>query len=151
MPNSKPSIHGSCHCQTVQFEVKLSDGLNTARRCTCSMCAKRGAVAVSADLADITITQGHDKLSLYTFGTHVAQHYFCSVCGIYTHHQRRSNPQQYGVNLACLNGHTPFLDSVAVLDGKNHPRDQQDSAGEDGIYKAIDIGFLNFTGDRQRL
>jgi hypothetical protein len=62
----------------------------------------RGAVAVSASLADITITAGADALTLYQFNTMQAKHYFCSKCGIYTHHQRRSNPQQYGVNVACL-------------------------------------------------
>ncbi len=30
------------------------------------------------------------------------------VCGIYTHHRRRSNPDQYGYNVACLEGIDPF-------------------------------------------
>jgi len=51
----------------------------------------RGAVAVSADLGGISVLSGGDRLSAYTFNTGVAKHYFCSVCGIYTHHQRRSN------------------------------------------------------------
>tara|TARA_R110000868_G_scaffold34251_11_gene123796 strand:- start:382 stop:570 length:189 start_codon:yes stop_codon:yes gene_type:complete len=55
----------------------------------------RGAVAVSAQLAGLKITKGEDKLSLYQFNTNQAKHYFCSVCGIYTHHQRRSNPEQF--------------------------------------------------------
>ena len=54
----------------------------------------------------------------------MAEHYFCSVCGVYTHHRRRSNPNHYGVNLACLEGHNPFdLDEIAVVDGVNHPSD----------------------------
>jgi hypothetical protein len=54
----------------------------------------------------------------------VAQHYFCSKCGIYTHHRRRSNPNQYGVNVACLKGASPFdFDDVPVIDGINHPKD----------------------------
>jgi hypothetical protein len=100
--------HGACHCGTVQFHVRLTDGLKTARRCNCSYCRMRGAVAVSASLADITITAGADALTLYQFNTMQAKHYFCSKCGIYTHHQRRSNPQQYGVNVACLEGISPF-------------------------------------------
>ena len=43
-------IDGSCHCGAVRFHVKLADGLRTARRCTCSYCRMRGAVAVSANL-----------------------------------------------------------------------------------------------------
>jgi len=150
--NDNRHLHkGSCHCGDVQFTVKLTDELNTARRCTCSMCSRRGAVAVSAELKDIEFSSGADKLSCYTFGTHVAQHYFCSKCGIYTHHQRRSNPTQYGINIACLEGHTPFLDEVPVLDGKNHPRDQKDGAGVDGTYKGLDVGILKFIGDKDRL
>ena len=150
--NDNRHLHkGSCHCGDVQFTVKLSDELNTARRCTCSMCSRRGAVAVSAELKDIEFSSGADKLSCYTFGTHVAQHYFCSKCGIYTHHQRRSNPTQYGINIACLEGYTPFLDEVPVLDGKNHPRDQKDGAGVDGTYKGLDVGILKFIGDKDRL
>jgi len=64
----------------------------------------RGAVAVSANLNDITVTQGEEALTLYQFNTHEAKHYFCSKCGIYTFHQRRSVPTQYGVNVACIEG-----------------------------------------------
>ena len=55
-----------------------------------------------------------------------AKHYFCSVCGIYTHHQRRSNPEEYGYNVGCLAGVNPFdLGEVPVSDGVNHPRDRE--------------------------
>jgi hypothetical protein len=117
-------IGGSCHCRTVRFRVKLSDGLRTARRCDCSYCRMRGAVAVSADLDAIEILQGAELLALYQFGTMAARHYFCSVCGIYTHHQRRSNPHQYGVNVACLDGVSLFdFAEVPVNDGVHHPSD----------------------------
>jgi len=54
----------------------------------------------------------------------VGQHYFCSLCGIYTHHRRRSNPNRYGVNVACLKGVSPFdFADVPVIDGVNHPAD----------------------------
>ena len=117
-------VNGACHCGTVKFRARLVDGLKTARRCTCSFCRMRGAVAVSADINGLEITAGKDVLSLYQFNTKAAEHYFCSVCGIYTHHKRRSNPNHYGVNLACLEGMSPFdLEEVPVLDGVNHPSD----------------------------
>ena len=117
-------ISGACHCGAVRFTVKLTDGLRSARRCTCSYCRMRGAVAVSANLGDIRITQGENALSLYQFNTNTARHYFCSRCGIYTHHQRRSNPNQYGVNVACLEGVSPFdFDEVPVFDGARHTSD----------------------------
>ncbi len=84
----------------------------------------RGAVAVSAQLSDLEIVQGQEKISEYRFNTGAARHFFCATCGIYTHHQRRSDPNQYGVNLACLEGVSPFdLTEIPVLDGVNHPRD----------------------------
>jgi hypothetical protein len=91
----------------------------------------RGAIAVSAPLDGIRFVAGEDKLSLYRFGTKSAKHYFCSVCGIYTHHQRRSNPSQYGVNMACLEGISPFdFAEVKVMNGANHPSDGLSKPGE---------------------
>ncbi|HEU4548854.1 MAG TPA: GFA family protein [Rhizomicrobium sp.] len=117
-------VNGACHCGTVKFRARLVDGLNTARRCTCSYCRMRGAVAVSAELAGLEILQGAESLSRYRFNTKTAEHYFCSRCGIYTHHRRRSTPNQFGVNVACLEGCSPFdFDEVPVMDGANHPSD----------------------------
>lgn len=114
-----------CHCGAVELEVTLSDGLNSARRCDCSFCARRGAVAVSANLADLDVVKGADNLSHYSFNTHTAHHYFCKTCGIYTHHQRRSNPDEYGVNAANLEGMNPRdLEPVRWTDGRNHPSDR---------------------------
>lgn len=115
----------TCHCGAVELEVKLSDGLNTARRCDCSFCRRRGAIAASAPLDGIKIIKGADKLTLYQWGSKTARHYFCSVCGIYTHHQRRSNPNEYGVNIAALEGVNPRdLGEIKWVDGINHPSDR---------------------------
>jgi hypothetical protein len=134
-------INGACHCGAVRFHVKLTNGLRTARRCTCSYCRMRGAVAVSANLDDIVILAGADALTLYQFNTMSAKHYFCSICGIYTHHQRRSNPNQYGVNAACLEGLSPFdFAEVPVHDGVRHPADDATPAGGPRL-----AGVLRFT------
>lgn len=115
----------TCHCGAVELAVRLSEGLNTARRCDCSFCRRRGAIAVSAPLDGITIIRGAENLTLYQWGTGVAKHWFCKTCGIYTHHQRRSNPEQYGVNAACLDGVNPRdLGPVPWVDGVNHPADR---------------------------
>ncbi len=123
-------IDGSCHCGAVRFHVKLTDGLHTARRCTCSYCRMRGAVTVSANLDDIVILTGEAALTLYQFNSMSAKHYFCSYCGIYTHHQRRSNQNEYGVNAACLEGISPFdFSEVPVNDGIHHPSDIDKEVG----------------------
>lgn len=138
MENTK-THHASCHCKAVQFEVTLTNGFNTARRCNCSFCRMRGAIAVSANLDGIKFISGQDKLSLYEFNTKSAKHYFCSVCGIYTHHQRRSNPAQFGVNVACLDGVSPFdFAEVPVVDGANHGLDHK------GITTGSVIGAMIF-------
>ncbi|MES1925537.1 GFA family protein [Salinisphaera sp. T31B1] len=141
--HSQP-LDGQCHCGGVHLRLRLSDGLRTARRCNCSYCSMRGAVAVSARLGDLEIVDGQALLSCYTFGTGTAKHYFCSRCGIYTHHQRRSNPEEYGVNVACLAGMSPFdFAEVAVYNGREHPRD----AVGDG-YDPL-AGTLRYTAHRR--
>jgi hypothetical protein len=122
---SRPVIQAACHCRRVRLEVVLSDGLATARRCDCSYCRMRGAVVVSAEVGGVQVLSGADVLTEYRFNTNTARHYFCSVCGIYTHHQRRSNPHQFGVNAACIEGVSPFdFREVPVNDGVNHPSDK---------------------------
>jgi hypothetical protein len=121
--NTKAHV-ASCHCGSVQFKVRLTDEFNTIRRCSCSYCSKRGAIAVSAQLDGIEFVAGKEMLTHYEFNTKTAKHYFCSKCGIYTHHQRRSNPNQFGKNVACLEGISPFdFSEVVVYDGVNHPSD----------------------------
>lgn len=117
------TMDGACHCGTVRFRVRLDGGLAAARRCDCSYCGMRGAVVVSAAAEDLVVLSGAEALSTYRFNSLVAEHHFCSRCGIYTHHRRRSNPSQYGVNVACL-GVSPFaFREVPVNDGQSHPSD----------------------------
>ena len=116
----------TCHCGCVEIELDLPKGLEDVRRCDCSLCRRRGAIVASASLKNIKILKGHKKLKLYQFNTKEAKHYFCSECGIYTHHQRRSNPNQYGFNVACLEGINPLkLTDIPIYDGINHPSDRQ--------------------------
>ena len=75
-------------------------------------------------MGGVKIIQGQQALTSYRFNTGTAEHFFCSRCGIYTHHQRRSNADEYGVNVACLDGVSPFdFEEVPVVDGIHHPND----------------------------
>ena len=66
------------------------------------------------------------ELREYTFNTHTAKHYFCSICGIHTHNRPRINPKIFGINVACVEGIDPFqLKNVGLNDGENHPLDQK--------------------------
>lgn len=120
-----PKHKATCHCGAVELEIDLPDGIVDPRRCDCSICRRKGTVVASVRLSGIKIVKGKDVLSLYQFDTKEAKHYFCSVCGIYTHHQRRSNPDQYGINVGCLDEVNPFLiKDVPTYDGVNHPSDK---------------------------
>ncbi|MDE2383843.1 MAG: GFA family protein [Alphaproteobacteria bacterium] len=124
MDDAKQIHNVACHCGAVKFRVRLLDELNTARRCSCSFCRMRGAVVVSARLSEMEFVQGEENLALYQFHTGTAKHYFCKTCGIYTHHQRRSDPGLYGINAACIEGVSPFdFAEVPVMDGVSHPSD----------------------------
>ena len=75
---------------------------------------------------DFKITKGKEVLKLYQFHTKVAKHYFCSNCGIYTHHNPRSNPTMTGFNVGCIDEVDVFqLDEISINDGKNHPLDKK--------------------------
>ena len=106
------TVKGGCHCKAVEFEVDLIDGFENVRRCNCSLCSRKGAVMAGVTLDRLRVTRGADALRLYQWNTEIARHWFCGVCGIYTHHQRRSVPTEYGFNLACIEG----VDAAAIGD-----------------------------------
>ena len=108
----------TCHCGAVELALDMPDGLQNIRRCNCSLCRRKGALMASVPLNALLVIRGEDNLSLYQWNTGVAKHYFCKTCGIYTHHQRRSNPNEYGVNVACIEGVDPYaFEYVPVGDG----------------------------------
>ena len=124
----QPTHRASCHCGAVELELDLPDGIVDPRRCDCSICRRKGAVVASVPLHGLRVVKGADRLKLYQFNTNTARHYFCSNCGIHTHHQRRSNPRQYGYNVGCLEGVNPLkIPGVATEDGVNHPSDRNEA------------------------
>ncbi len=92
--------HGSCHCQSVQFEIE-SD-LEKIVQCNCSICLRRNAKMIMVPKENFTLRKGEEYLTLYQFNSNIAKHYFCKKCGIYTHHNRKSDPNGMGVNLGCI-------------------------------------------------
>ncbi len=114
----------TCHCGAVELRIRLKGGVAEARRCDCSFCRRRGAVALTVAEGDLHLLRGAGHLATYSFGTHTARHHFCPTCGCYTHHRRRSNPHEYGVNAGGIQGLNPRdLDPVPWADGVNHPSD----------------------------
>jgi len=111
-------LTGSCHCGGVKFDVPKNIEFSSARRCNCSLCRRRWAVMVSCPLDDLYIHEGHELLTLYQWNTNAARHYFCKKCGIYTFHQRRTDPSVFGVNIACFDSiNLDDFKDTAVADG----------------------------------
>ncbi len=116
----------TCHCKSIEAEINVPDKLEKILRCNCSICKRKGAIMSMVKNEDFKIIKGKDMLSLYQFHTKVAKHYFCSNCGIYTHHNPRSNPSMTGFNVGCLDNLDVFkLENIAINDGKNHPLDKK--------------------------
>ncbi|MEP5758721.1 MAG: GFA family protein [Litoreibacter sp.] len=115
-----------CHCGTVRLSFVMLGGIAGGGRCDCSLCRRKNGGAVTAAVSDLKIEKGEDVLRLYQFGTETARHWFCSECGIHTHHQRRSDPSEMGVNLGCVDGvPARVFDQLEWVDGVNHPSDAQ--------------------------
>ena len=112
------TVKGTCHCKAVEFEVDLINGHENIRRCNSSICSRKGAIMAGVTLDRLRVTRGSDNLTLYQWNTKIAKHYFCSICGIYTHHQRRSVPTEYGHNLACIEGiYISAISAIGSSDG----------------------------------
>ena len=106
---------GSCHCGAIRFTVICVPDETTS--CNCTLCRKKNALMIQVPKEALRITAGIDKLATYQWNTRVAQHHFCTLCGIYTFHRKRSNPESYGVNVYCLEGFDPDSVPHRLADG----------------------------------
>ena len=119
MQGELKTYRGSCHCGKVQFEIEST--LDPSKRCNCSLCRRRGAIMTRVPADRFRLLAGEEYLSTYQFGTRVAKHCFCKVCGIYTFHRPRTAPELHGVNVGCLDGVDPFSLVVGLIDGQAYP------------------------------
>ena len=95
-----------CHCGAVDLEVKPD--LKTIKQCNCSICIRKNAKMCMVSKDSIQIIKGKENLSSYKFNTMIAEHFFCKTCGIYTHHNRRSDPNGAAINIGCIDEINPF-------------------------------------------
>ena len=111
------TFKGSCHCGRVRFEVTTD--LARVATCNCSICTMKNAVMHRVAAADFRLLAGEDELTLYQFNTMTAKHYFCRTCGIYPFHRPRVAPDQYAINVNCLEGVDLEEIPVQRFDGKS--------------------------------
>ena len=109
---------GGCHCGAVRFEADVEPGAE-AQACNCSMCAKLGFIHLIVPESRFRLLQGEDNLTLYTFNTGVAQHYFCTTCGVKSFYRPRSNPDGWSVNLRCLDEPEAVGARITSFDGRD--------------------------------
>ena len=108
---------GACHCGAVRFRIDAEPTELTV--CDCSLCAKKNAVMTQVHESALTILAGEEALTEYRWNTGVARHFFCSTCGIYPFHRKRSVPDSYGVNVACLEGFDAAAVPLRKADGRS--------------------------------
>jgi hypothetical protein len=79
------------------------------------------------------LLRGKNALTVYTFGTGVAQHTFCSHCGMHAFYVPRSQPDRITVNARCLDGvDGPSLKSTRFFDGRHWEEAQHRRIAEGG-------------------
>ena len=119
--NDAPSFplrcEGGCHCGAVRYRATIRRP--TASVCNCSMCRKKAPIHAIVPDVDFELLSGHEVLTKYSFNTHVAQHLFCSRCGIHGFGRPRSQPDKISVNLRCLDRDVLSSFELVQFDGEN--------------------------------
>lgn len=117
---------GSCHCGGIRFTLRCE--LVELTTCDCSLCVKRNALMVKVPEAALRLDEGAELLATYQWNSMRAKHHFCSRCGIYVFHRKRSAPDHFGVNIFCLDGFDVASLPVRATEGVgmtlvcDHPR-----------------------------
>jgi hypothetical protein len=109
---------GGCHCGAVRFEAALPEAVE-AQACNCSMCEKVGFIHLIVPESRFRLTSGADALTSYRFNSGVAEHLFCSACGVKSFYRPRSNPDGWSVNARCLDNWDGLDIRIEAFDGRN--------------------------------
>jgi len=110
-------IDGQCHCGAGQFRIRVATE-STAIECNCSICFASGFLHLPVRAEDFQLIEGHDVLTTYRFNTKVAQHTFCRICGVKPFYRPRSHPEDFSVNVRCLELHDTHSFNVVPFDGR---------------------------------
>ena len=114
-----------CHCGEFEADIDIKN-FEKVVRCNCSICKRKGAIMSIVKNENFKIVKGKNKLKLYQFHSKAAKHYFCSNCGIYTHHNPRIDPTLTGFNIGCIDEiDTSKIVDIKILDGQNHILDKK--------------------------
>mmetsp|Transcript_24159 Transcript_24159/g.48009 ORF Transcript_24159/g.48009 Transcript_24159/m.48009 type:complete len:218 (-) Transcript_24159:62-715(-) len=162
-----PLFEGRCHCGAVQFEISVppsslsSDGTKLILwDCNCTICTmKRNVHLIVPENCLRLKGAGRNKknnmeiiketMTTYTYGTCVARHLFCKICGVCPFYIPRSNPDGIAITFHCLqlkqrtdtSLNAGIIDGVEVrrFDGRNWEKDYKDSDIKDHSVSRCDI------------
>jgi hypothetical protein len=118
-------LKGSCHCGNTQFEV--SEAPAGVTRCTCSLCAKRGALWAYYTPSQFRLTSPAENVATYQWRTKTVKHNFCASCGCGTFSESPDwstgkadfEKMKVGVNARLFDDFDLDAVPVTVIDGKN--------------------------------
>jgi hypothetical protein len=121
------TITGSCHCGMNAFRVDI-DIPTQLTRCTCSFCAKRGALLAYCEPDKFLLTTPATGDAIYRWQTKQVVHHFCSTCGCATFSDSPAferdgrwdgSTRRIGVNARLFDDFDAALAPVVVIDGKH--------------------------------
>jgi hypothetical protein len=103
----------------VELVIEVETDLENIKQCNCSICIRKNAKMNLISKDSIKIIKGEENLTTYQFNTMKAEHFFCKTCGIYTHHNRRTDPNGAGINIGCIDSINPFDYEAEFIDMKS--------------------------------
>ena len=121
------SITGSCHYGKTAFRVDIEIPAQLTR-CTCSFCAKRGALLAYCEAERFHPAVQSADDAVYRWQTRQVAHHFCAHCGCATFSDSPDfNPdgkwdgitRRISVNARLFDGFDAALAAVVVVDGKH--------------------------------
>ena len=120
------SITGSCHCGKTAFRIE-GEIPKELTRCTCSFCAKRGALLAYYKPAQFQVTVATTD-AIYRWNTKLVAHHFCANCGCATYSDSPAfeldgswdgSTRRIGVNARLFDDFDAAAAPIQVIDGKN--------------------------------
>jgi hypothetical protein len=124
----KKTYQGSCHCESVKFEVDAS--LESVRVCNCSICSMRGALIHRVENNELRIKTPIEELRTYEWHTNTAKDFFCPNCGILPFRRPRALTHDevakgmkpfdgWAINVRCLRGVDFSALTVIEINGRD--------------------------------
>jgi len=120
------TITGSCHCGKTAFRIE-GEIPPALTRCTCTFCAKRGALVAYYAPEQFHVTSSHAD-GIYRWHTKLVAHHFCAHCGISVYSDSPAfemdgkwdgSTRRIGVNARLFDDFDAAQAKVEVIDGRN--------------------------------